>query len=91
MENNTAVQPINTTEIELVGILDKVAQEKLKSNPDSTAIELPTSYDSTATSNNNWPKSYPAVNILPGYNREVRRYAKKHNLTDEEAFKRLYK
>ena len=85
MENNTTVQPINTTEIELVGILDKVAQEKLKSNPDSTATELPTSYDNTSTTNNVGPE------ITNWYNRKVCRYAKKHNITEEEAFKKLYK
>ena len=85
MENNTTAQPINVTEIELVGILDKVAQEKLKSNPDSTAIELPTSYDSTSTTNN------IGEPIKLYYNRKVARFAKKHKLSYDEAFKRLYK
>ena len=85
MENNTTVQPINTTEIELVGILDKAAQEKLKSNPDSTATELPTSYDSTSTTNN------VGEPIKLYYNRKVVRFAKKHKLSYDKAFKRLYK
>jgi len=84
MENNTAVQPINITEIELTGILDKVAQEQLNSDPSSTMIELPTSYDSTASHSNN-------ILINLRHNRKVCRYAKKHKITTEEAFKRLYK
>jgi len=88
MENNTAVQPINITEIELTGILDKVVQEQHNSDPSSTAIELPTSYDSTATSNNNYPGN---INYSYYYNRKVSRYAKKHKITCEQAFKRLYK
>ena len=88
MENNTAPKPINITEIELTGILDRVAQEQLNSDPKSTMPELPTSYDNTATSNNNYPEN---INYTYYYNRKVSRYAKKHKITCEEAFKRLYK
>ena len=85
MENSTMTQPINLTELKLIGILDKVAQEQLNSDPDSTAMELPTSYDSTSTTNN------IGEPIKLYYNRKVARFAKKHKLSYDEAFKRLYK
>lgn len=81
---DTSNKPVNPIEIELQGILDRVAQEQLNSDPSSTMIKLPTSYDSTASSNNNIP-------IDLRHNRKVCRYAKKHKITCEEAFKRLYK
>jgi hypothetical protein len=83
---DTTVKPINTTEIELRGILDKIGSQ-LDSDPNSTVV-LPASYSSetaTSTSYNN-----PPVTNL-GYNRKVYRYAKKHRITTEQAFKRLYK
>jgi len=85
MEDTTA-RPINTTELELRGILDKIAEAQMDSDPESTAIPLPKDYDSTASDyGNNQP-----VAIKFGYNRKVCRYAKKHGITEEEAFKRLY-
>ena len=82
--HDTTVKPINPIEIELQGILDRVAQEQLNSDLSSTMPELPTSYDSTASSSSNTP-------IDLRHNRKVCRYAKKHKITCEEAFKRLYK
>ena len=85
---DTTVKPINTTEIELRGILDKIAEAQLNDDPESTAMpNLPTEYDSTTSHHSN----NPPMAIKFGYNRKVCRYAKKHNLTEEEAFKRLYK
>ena len=82
--HDTTVKPINPIEIELQGILDRVAQEQLNSDPSSTMTELPTSYDSTASHSNN-------ILIDLRHNRKVCRYAKTHKITCEEAFKRLYK
>lgn len=84
---DTTVKPINMTEIELRGILDEINAIQLDSDPNSTTI-LPTSYSSetaTSTSCNN----PPVINL--SYNRKVCRYAKKHKITVEQAFKRLYK
>ena len=84
---DTTIKPINTTEIELRDILDKIAEAQLDSNPESTAMPtLPTEYDSTTSHHNN----NPPMAIKFGYNRRVSRYAKKHGITQEEAFKRLY-
>ena len=89
---DTTVKPINTTEIELCGILDKIAEVQLNDDPNSTAVELPTSYSNTSqrpSGNDVQFDSCIPEDIV--YNREVRRYAKKHNITYEKAFKRLYK
>lgn len=83
---DTTVRPINTTELELKGILNKIAETQLNSDPESTAIQLPKDYDSTASEYEN----NPPVAIKFGYNRKVCRYAKKYGITEEEAFKRLY-
>jgi len=79
---DTTVKPINPTEIELQGILDKI--NTVETDPTDTSMPLPTSYDSTASPGNNTP-------IDLRHNRKVCRYAKKHKITAEEAFKRLYK
>ena len=85
---DTTVKPINTTEIELRGILDKIAETQLNDDPESTAMPtLPTEYDSTTSHHSN--NSSMAIKF--GYNRKVSRFAKKHGITEEEAFKRLYK
>ena len=85
---DTTVKPINMTEIELRGILDKIAEVQLNDDYESTAMPvLPTEYDSTTSCHSNNP---PTV-IKFGYNRRVSRFAKKHGITEEEAFKRLYK
>ena len=84
---DTTVKPINTTELELRGILDKITETQLNDDPESTAMPtLPTEYDSTISRHNN-----PPIATRFGYNRKVSRYAKKHGITQEEAFKRLYK
>ena len=87
MEDTTA-KPINRTEIELRGILDKIVEARLDDDPESTAMPaLPTEYDSTTSHYcNNQP-----IAIKFGYNRKVCRYAKKYHITEEEAFKKLYK
>jgi len=85
---DTTTRPINKTELELRGILDKITEVQLNDDPESTAmLTLPTEYDSTTScySNN------PPMAIKFGYNRRVSRFAKKHGITEEEAFKRLYK
>ena len=79
---NTSNKPINLTEIELQGILDKI--NIVETDPTDTSMPLPTSYDSTASHSNNIP-------IDLRHNRKVCRYARKHKITTEEAFKRLYK
>ena len=85
---DTTIRPINKTEIELRGILDKIAEVQLDGDSESTAIELPKEYSSdTSTYGNN---SLP-TGVKLGYNRRVSRYAKKYGITEEEAFKRLYK
>jgi len=84
---DTTIKPVDNVEVELRGILDKINTLQLESDPNSTAV-LPTSYSSetaTSTSYNN-----PPITNL-GYNRKVCRYAKKHKITVEQAFKRLYK
>ena len=85
---DTTVKPIDKTDIELRGILNKIAETQLNDDPESTAIPtLPTEYDSTTSCHcNNQPTA-----IKFGYNRKVSRYAKKHGITADEAFKRLYK
>ena len=91
-DNDTIVRPINLTEIELTGILDKITQEQLNSDPNSTTVELPTSYSNTSqrpSGNDVQFDSCIPEDIV--YNREVRRYAKKHNITYEKDFKILYK
>ena len=87
MEDTTA-NLINITEIKLRGILNKIAEAQLDDDPESTAMPtLPTEYDSTTSHHyNNQP-----MGIKFGYNRKVSRYAKKHHITEEEAFKILYK
>ncbi len=84
---DTTTRPINTTELELKGILNKIAETQLNDDPESTAVQLPKEYDSTASTYGN--NSLP-IDVKLGYNRKVSRYAKKHNITEEEAFKRLY-
>ena len=85
---DTTFKPVNMAEIELQGMLDKIAVAHLDDDPESTAMPAhPTEYDS-ATS---YPCNNQPVAIKFGYNREVCRYAKKHGITEEEAFKRLYK
>ena len=81
---DTTVKSVNTTDIELRGILDKIAEPQIDSNDTSTP--LPKEYSNTTSdlSNN-------SVMIKFGHNRKVCRYAKKHGITQEEAFKRLYK
>ena len=83
----TTVKPIDTVEIELRGILDKINTLQLDSDPNSTAV-LPTSYSSETTTSTSYDNP-PVINL--GYNRKVCRYAKKHKITVEQAFKRLYK
>ena len=60
---------------------------------DST--ETPKPKDPNDTSNSNFFDELIEVKPIPVpdpyFNRECRRYAKKHGLTLEEAFKRLYK
>ena len=87
MEDTTA-RPINSTELELKSILSEIKQKLDTSDATSTtALEnLPTEYDSTTSTSNNQPDCF-----IKGYNRKVCRYAKKHSITEEEAFKRLYK
>ena len=84
---DTTTKPINKTEIELRGILDKIAEFQMDSDPESTVIQLPKEYDSTASTYGN--NSLP-VGIKLGYNRKVCRYAKKHGISEEKAFKILY-
>jgi hypothetical protein len=85
---DTTIKPINITEIELRGILDKIAEAQLDDDPESTTMPaLPTEYDSTTSCHSN----NPPIAIKFGYNRRVSRFAKKHGITEEEAFKRLYK
>ena len=87
MEDTTA-KPINMTEIKLRGLLNKIAEVQLDDDPESTAMStFLKDYDSTVSDYGN----NPPVTVKFGYNRKVCRYAKKHNITEEEAFKRLYK
>ena len=85
---DTTTRPINKTEIELRSILNKIAETQLNDDPESTAMPtLPTEYDSTTSHHS----SNSSMAIKFGYNRKVSRFAKKHGITEEEAFKRLYK
>lgn len=69
---------------ELRGILKEVAPVEVA----ETSAPLPTEYDSTMHTSTNCGEKL-SINIV--YNREVRRYAKKHNISEEEAFKKIYK
>ena len=80
--HDTTVKPVDPVDIELRGILHQI--DPVQVEPYDTSTPLPTSYDNTASSNNFGP-----VNRL--YNRKVWRYAKAHNISAEDAFKRLYK
>lgn len=87
MEYDTMTRGLpSKTEIELLGILREV--DPIQTETSNTSTSLPTSYDNTmqTPSNNGSPN---IINL--SYNRKVYRYAKKHRITVEEAFKRLYK
>ena len=84
MENSTEVRPINLTKIRTELALNEV--DKLDDDPNDTSYHRRSDPNDTSTTNND----FPALNFQC-YNRKVCRYAKKHNITEEEAFKRLYK
>lgn len=87
MEYDTMTRGLpSKTEIELMGILKEV--DPIQVEAGDTSTPLPTSYDNTmqTPSNNGSPD---IINL--SYNRKVCRYARKHRITVEEAFKRLYK
>ena len=80
--HDTSNKPVDPIDIKLRGILNQI--DPIEVNPTDTSVQLPTSYDGTASQGNNIP-----VDLR--HNRKVCRYAKKHKITAEEAFKRLYK
>ena len=80
---------VDLAEIELRNIAAKITQSTLNSNPDSTATQvLKDPNDTSCDIGNNYP---PITNYGSYYNRKVIRYAQKHKISCEEAFKRLYK
>ena len=81
------VEPINYTkvllelELERARLLNKAFNDTSNTqcyNPNDTSYK---------------PESVPdtPINIVPGYNRKVWRYAKAHKISPDKAFKRLYK
>ena len=80
--HDTSNKPVDPVDIKLRGILNQI--DPVEVDPTDTSVQLPTSYDSTASQSNNIP-----VDLR--HNRKVCRYAKKHKISTEEAFKRLYK
>ena len=94
MENSTETRPINVTKINLEMELQRAFQMRKSINDTSNTQGYnpnDTSYKSEENLLDGIPNSIPMVDVDYGYNREVRRYAKKHNLSCEKAFKRLYK
>lgn len=86
----TTAKPIDITDItkiKLQDILDEIDILQLDSDPNSTVV-LPTSYSSETTTSTLY-NNPPVINL--SYNRKVCRYAKRHKITVEQAFKRLYK
>ena len=85
--DDTTVQPINPTKVLLELELERARRLNRAFNDTSNTQ----CYNPNDTSYKPEPVPDAPINIVLGYNRKVYRYAKKHKISPEKAFKRLYK